>query len=110
MTYKYKTRPYKHQVKALRKIVRLRGGLLAMPMRSGKTKTAIDWACVMYLKYYRGKKMRVLVVCPLSVKGVWKSQIRAHQPEEFKGKIKWKLVNYERLLGGSKSLMVGSLS
>lgn len=96
MKYTYKTKPYKHQVKALRKIVKTRGGLLAMPMRSGKTKTAIDWVCVMYLKFFLGGKMKVLVVCPLSVKGVWKSQIRMHMPDDFKGKIKWKIINYER--------------
>jgi superfamily II DNA or RNA helicase len=99
--YRYKTTPYKHQVKALRKVVRRRGGALFMPMRSGKTKVAIDWTCVMYLKFHRlsGRPMRVLVVCPLSVKGVWKNQIRLHMPDEFKGHIKWKIINYERAYG-----------
>ncbi len=63
-----------------------------MPMRSGKTKTAIDWVCIMHLKY---RYTRVLVVCPLSVVGVWEKQIKIHQPEEFP--IKWKVINFERV-------------
>jgi hypothetical protein len=94
MKYTYKTKPYPHQHKALRKIVKsLRArhaAALFMPMRSGKTKVAIDAAGYLHLKY--GIK-RVLVVAPLSVLGVWRKQIAIHQSEDVK--LRWVLVNYE---------------
>jgi superfamily II DNA or RNA helicase len=92
--YTFKTKPYPHQVKALKKIVPKEGGALFMPMRSGKTKTAIDWAGMMHLR--RGST-RVLIVCPLSVTGVWKKQIKIHMPEEIRKKMKFLILNYERV-------------
>jgi SNF2 family DNA or RNA helicase len=91
VTYKYKTKPYPHQVKALRFLVKHNGGAVYAPMRTGKCKISIDFACAMELKY--GIK-RVLVACPLSVISVWKKQIRIHSPES---NLEWKIVNYEGL-------------
>lgn len=94
MIYKFKTKPYKHQVKAIKKglkSLRTRGWCaLFMPMRSGKTKVVIDLMCILQQKY--GIK-RVLIVCPLSVMGVWKNQIKIHKPDGFKFRIV--VVNYE---------------
>jgi superfamily II DNA or RNA helicase len=90
--YKFKTKPYPHQKRALRKVVKNKGGALFMPMRSGKTKVAIDWIGCMHLKY--GVK-RVLVVCPLSVVGVWKKQIKIHMPEDVKVKVL--ILNFEKV-------------
>jgi rhodanese-related sulfurtransferase len=58
-----------------------------MPMRSGKTKVAIDWASVLALKH--GLPFRVLVVThtPTTL-GVWRNEIRKHCPiayETFEG-------------------------
>lgn len=76
LRYTYKTPPFSHQKKALKKLLDLRGraGLL-MEMSTGKTKVAIDWAGIGF--YNTGTK-RVLVVAPLSVLGVWPPQIRQH--------------------------------
>lgn len=94
MRYTFKTTPYKHQVRAIRKALRslAREGWAAlfMPMRSGKTKVAIDLLCILQMKY--GVE-RVIIVAPLSVLGVWRNQIKIHKPPGFKFHIV--LVNYE---------------
>lgn len=96
MRYKFKTRPYRHQVKAIRKVLpslrEQRAAALLMPMRSGKTKTAIDLAAILHKKY---GIQRVLVVAPLSVIGVWKKQIKIHKPDDVR--LRWVLVNYEKV-------------
>lgn len=76
--YKFKTEPYGYQKRALNKIFKLDGVAgLFMEMGTGKTKIAIDWAGIGYYNY--GVK-RVLVICPLSVIGVWQRQIKMHLP------------------------------
>lgn len=78
LRYKFKTKPYSYQLKALNKIRKLEGiGGLFMEMGTGKTKIAIDWAGIGYYNY---DVKRVLVICPLSVIGVWQRQIRMHLP------------------------------
>jgi len=64
-----------------------------MPMRSGKTKVAIDFLCICHIKWHT---TRILVVCPLSVVGVWKRQIAIHMPDEYKSKVKILIINYEK--------------
>lgn len=94
MRYKFKTKPYRHQVRAIRKALRSlnreRWAAFFMPMRSGKTKAVIDTMCILQLKY--GIE-RVIIVAPLSVLGVWRNQIKIHKPDGFKFRII--LVNYE---------------
>jgi hypothetical protein len=76
--YPFKTRPRAHQVRAMQKLVKQGGGGLFAPMRSGKTKIAIDWACAMHLKH---GVTRVLVVTHTPTTfGVWRSEIRKHCP------------------------------
>src|SRR4051794_27667307 len=77
MRYSYKTRPYPHQVRALRFLLERRGGGLQVPMRWGKSKVAVDFASCMYLK--EGVR-RVLVVTVTSGLGVWEDQIAQHCP------------------------------
>jgi SNF2 family DNA or RNA helicase len=78
LKYSYKTTPYSHQKKALTKIHRLKGVCgLFMEMGTGKTKVAIDWAGI---SYYNFGLRRVLVMCPVSVMGVWRRQIVEHSP------------------------------
>lgn len=76
--YKFKTKPYKYQLRALAKIEKLDGiAGLFMEMGTGKTKVAIDWAGIGYYNY---DVKRVLVISPLSVVGVWQRQIKLHLP------------------------------
>jgi SNF2 family DNA or RNA helicase len=76
--YSFKTKPYKYQLRALKKIAKLDGiAGLFMEMGTGKTKVAIDWAGIGYKNL---NVRRVLVICPLSVMGVWDRQLKEHLP------------------------------
>ncbi|MGX9924156.1 DEAD/DEAH box helicase [Streptomyces sp. NPDC002248] len=80
--YKWKTRPYYHQVAAVKKLLSTGwGGALLMAPRTGKTKTLIDYASIMHLK---GEVSRVLIFCPVSVIGVWEQEIAAHCPFKYR--------------------------
>jgi superfamily II DNA or RNA helicase len=79
--YPFKTQPRVHQVRALRKLVPRGGGGLFAPMRSGKTKVAIDWACAMNLKH--GVRRVLVVTHTPTTFGVWKSEIRKHCPLKY---------------------------
>lgn len=91
--YEFKTKPYPHQVKALKKLLRNRpqGGALLAPMRTGKTKIAVDFACCLEQK---GMIQCVLVVAPLSVLSVWRKQIHIHSPST--STLEWVVINYEQ--------------
>lgn len=76
-TYKFKKRPYAHQVAALKKLMDniangVYAGALLMEPRTGKTKVAVDFASMLH---QAGKVNRVLVFCPVGVMGVWEEQI-----------------------------------
>lgn len=78
LTYKWKRRPYHHQVKAVKKLLSTGfGGALLMEPRTGKTKVAIDYVSILHAQ---GKIDRVLVFCPVGVMGVWKDEIEANCP------------------------------
>lgn len=76
--YRYKTRPYVHQVKALKKLLKNGwGGALLMEPRTGKTKVAIDYASILH---QLGEVNRVLIISPVGVMGVWEEEIPKHCP------------------------------
>jgi SNF2 family DNA or RNA helicase len=76
--YRFKRKPYAHQVAALRKLLRQKwGGALLMSPRTGKTKVAIDWTAILHQKGY---VTRVLVICPVSVMDVWVDEIKKNCP------------------------------
>lgn len=76
--YRWKTRPYKHQVEAILKLLSTGfGGALLMEPRTGKTKTLIDYASILFQS---GKIERMIVFCPVSVLGVWEDQFEQHCP------------------------------
>lgn len=107
-------KPYKHQVRAFKKLWRNNGGALSMPMRSGKTRVAIDFVCAKYKQLRR--PLRVLVVCPYqqgSIPRVWKREIKKYatvpgyvhvgppkdgaRPRAFARGLTWYVVHFERL-------------
>jgi len=94
LNYKFKTKPYRHQAKALKKMIFMRGGGLFMEMGTGKSKVAIDFICAMHLK--TGVELAV-IICPKSVMPVWKMEIKKHAPEWIRERIKWVVLNYDRL-------------
>lgn len=80
--YRWKKRPYHHQVKAVKKLLRNGyGGALLMEPRTGKTKAAIDYASIMHLK---GEVNRVVIFCPVGVMGVWVDEFKANCPFKYR--------------------------
>jgi SNF2 family DNA or RNA helicase len=83
--YKFRTKPYSHQADALVEVIhgwREYGShALLMEPRTGKTKVAIDAAC---FGHKSGKIDRVLIVCPVSVIGVWEDELKAHATCRYK--------------------------
>lgn len=80
--YRWKTRPYHHQVAAVKKLLSTGwGGALLMAPRTGKTKTLVDYASILH---QAGKVNRVLIFCPVSVIGVWEAEIKAHSPMKYR--------------------------
>lgn len=76
--YRYKTKPYQHQIKALKRLLKQGyGGALLMEPRTGKTKTTIDWlSCLATQK----KIDRAVIICPNRVMGTWLNEIHLHCP------------------------------
>lgn len=81
MKYRWKTRPYVHQVLAVKKLLSNQwGGALLMEPRTGKTKVAIDYTAIMHMK---GEVNRVLIVCPVGVMGVWVDEFAKNCPVKY---------------------------
>lgn len=78
MKYKWRTRPYAHQVQAVKKLLRNGfGGALLMEPRTGKTKTTIDYLSILATQ---GKIDRALIIAPQRVLGVWIDEFLRHSP------------------------------
>lgn len=77
-TYQFKTKPYKHQLKALKRLLKQGyGGALLFEPRTGKTKTTIDWLSILYQQ----KKIdRAIIVAPNRVLGTWVNEFHIHSP------------------------------
>lgn len=126
--YRAKTRPYAHQRKALRKLLRNGyGGALLMEPRTGKTKTCIDWAGI--LRSVPSRDLDVVVVfAPAPVLPVWEQELKIHCGVPYdvlvwdakarskkvvpvpRGKLLWVLVNYEALSAGGRVTKSGNES
>lgn len=80
--YRFKTRPYKHQVRAVRFALRrfkagVPGVAFLMEPRTGKTKTTIDtFSCLHHMYGVR----KVFIVAPNRVLGTWVREISIHCP------------------------------
>lgn len=126
--YRAKTRPYAHQRKALRKLLRNGyGGALLMEPRTGKTKTCIDWAGI--LRSVPSRDLDVVVVfAPAPVLPVWEQELKIHCGVPYDvllwdakarskkviptpgDKLLWVLVNYEALSAGGRMTKSGNES
>ena len=77
--YKFKTEPYEHQKDALKKCWNKESFAIFAEMGTGKTKIALDNACILYNK---GKIARLLVVAPKGTYMNWVDQeIPTHVPD-----------------------------
>ena len=80
MNYKFKMKPYKHQLTALEKSWNRETYAYFMEMGTGKTKVLIDNAAMLYDK---GKIDGLLIVAPKGVIGTWYNQeLPAHLPDQ----------------------------
>ncbi len=85
--YKFRRKPYHHQVAALKKLLTTefpdgaRGGALLMEPRTGKTKVACDYIGINHM--YGGVN-RVVMVGPKVAIQVWKDQLRENMPYRYR--------------------------
>ena len=81
MNYKFKTKPYAHQITALEKSWNKETYAYFMEMGTGKTKVLIDNAAMLYDK---GKIDGLLIVAPKGVVKTWYEQeIPTHLPDHI---------------------------
>ena len=89
LMYKFKTEPYEHQKDALKKCWNKESFAIFAEMGTGKTKIALDNACILYNK---GRIDRLLVVAPKGTYMNWVDQeIPVHVPDYIeKDVLAWK--------------------
>ena len=81
MNYKFKTKPYAHQLTALEKSWNKENYAYFMEMGTGKTKVLID---NMSMLYDKGKIDGALIIAPKGVIGTWYNQeIPTHLPDHI---------------------------
>ena len=81
MNYKFKTKPYKHQMTALEKSWNRETFAYFMEMGTGKTKVLIDNLAMLYDK---GKVDGALIIAPKGVVGTWyNNEIPMHLPNHI---------------------------
>jgi len=81
MNYKFKTKPYKHQLTALEKSWNKETYAYFMEMGTGKTKVLIDNLAMLYDK---GKVDGALIVAPKGVVGTWyNNELPTHMPDHI---------------------------
>jgi SNF2 family DNA or RNA helicase len=81
MNYKFKTKPYAHQLTALEKSWNKETFAYFMEMGTGKTKVLIDNLAMLYDK---GKVDGILIIAPKGVVGTWyKQELPTHLPDHI---------------------------
>ena len=89
MNYKFKTKPYKHQMTALEKSWNRETYAYFMEMGTGKTKVLIDNLAMLYDK---GKVNGALIIAPKGVVGTWyNNELPTHLPTHIENiTVLWK--------------------
>ena len=89
MNYKFKTKPYAHQMTALEKSWNKESYAYFMEMGTGKTKVLIDNLAMLYDK---GKVNGALIIAPKGVVGTWyNNELPTHLPAHIKPEtVLWK--------------------
>ena len=81
MNYKFKTKPYAHQITALEKSWNKESYAYFMEMGTGKTKVLIDNLAMLYDK---GKVNGALIIAPKGVIGTWyNNELPTHLPDHI---------------------------
>jgi len=104
--YKFKTEPYEHQKDALGKCWNKEAFAIFAEMGTGKTKIALDNACILYNK---GKIDRVLVIAPKGAYMTWVEQeIPTHVPDYIEKKVlAWKQSTSQKYKAQLKDIING---
>jgi len=103
MFYKFKTKPYGHQLTALKKSSDREVYALFMEMGTGKTKVAIDNLAMLYDK---GKVDGALIIAPKGVYKTWYAQeIPIHMPSH----IRYKLVLWQATINQKQKKRLDTL-
>jgi len=102
--YKFKTKPYEHQRDALKKCWNKEAFAIFAEMGTGKTKIALDNACILY---NQGKIDRLLVVAPKGAYMTWFDQeIPTHVPNYIEKKVViWKQSTSQKYMSELRSMM-----
>ena len=89
MNYKFKTKPYAHQMTALEKSWNRENYAYFMEMGTGKTKVLIDNLAMLYDK---GKVNGALIIAPKGVVGTWyNNELPTHLPDHIENvTVLWK--------------------
>ncbi len=103
MNYKFKTKPYAHQLKALEMSWNREVFAYFMEMGTGKSKVLLDNIAMLY---DRGKINGVLIVAP---KGVYKNWYDSEIPIHLPDHIQKKAVLWQSLIGQKQKLKLNSL-
>ena len=103
MDYKFKTKPYAHQITALKKSWNKKVFAYFMEMGTGKTKVAIDNIAMLY---DAGKINGALIVAP---KGVYKNWYSQEIPEHLPDHIKHKAVLWQATINQKQQKILDTL-
>jgi len=103
MHYKFKTKPYGHQLTALEKSSDKKVYALFMEMGTGKTKVAIDNLAMLYDK---GKVNGALIIAP---KGVYKNWYSQEFPAHMSKHIRYKLVLWQAAINQKQKKRLDTL-
>ena len=103
MKYKFKTKPYGHQLTALENSWNRETYAYFMEMGTGKTKVLIDNVA---MRYDKGKIDGALIICPKGVRGTWRDQeIPAHLPNHIENVA----ISWQSNINKSQSRLLGNL-
>ena len=103
MNYKFKTKPYNHQLTALDRSWNKESYAYFLEMGTGKTKVLIDNLAMLYDK---GKVDGALIIAPKGVIGTWyNNEIPAHLPDHIENKT----VLWQSNINKSQSRKLGTL-
>ena len=103
MDYKFKTKPYAHQITALKKSWNKKVFAYFMEMGTGKTKVAIDNIAMLY---DAGKINGALIVAP---KGVYKNWYSQEIPEHLPDHIEHKAVLWQATINQKQQKILDTL-
>ena len=80
MEYRFKTKPFQHQLDALKESWNKEVWALFMEMGTGKTKVCIDNIAILYDK---GKINATLIIVPNGIKRNWRNELEIHMADHI---------------------------